>query len=94
MTGVSAPPPSQVQRVSQPDGHLLCTAIAALQSTGYGHLRQLACEVNDGVARISGVVPSFYLKQVAQTALLTVADLKGVTNLVEVQRTTVSGKGV
>ncbi len=86
MTGTSAATGPQEQRALQPDSHLLQTARAALESTGYVQLRQLACEVSEGMACISGVVPSFYLKQVAQTALLTVTDLKGVTNRVEVQR--------
>jgi hypothetical protein len=45
------------------------------------------CEVSGGVARLSGVVPSFYLKAVAQAALLSLTDLKGVANRVEVRPT-------
>jgi hypothetical protein len=45
----------------------------------------LNCEVRDGRAVLSGVVPSFYLKQLAQALLLRLGELQGVSNLLEVR---------
>lgn len=67
------------------DDHLRITALAALRSAGYGPLTHLGCEVTGGVAHISGTVPSYYLKQKAQAALLAVGDIKCVDNMVEVR---------
>jgi hypothetical protein len=63
-------------------------AVKMLRSCGYGVLWGLRCEVHDGVVRIGGVVPTFYLKQVAQATVLRPGRLeriRGVENLVEVR---------
>jgi hypothetical protein len=73
------------QLPQQGDTCLRTTALAALRSSGYGPLTHLGCEVTGGVAHISGTVPSYYLKQKAQAALLAVEDLKSVNNMVEVR---------
>jgi hypothetical protein len=36
------------------------------QNSAYGALRSVSCQVSDGVITLSGSVPSYYLKQVAQ----------------------------
>jgi hypothetical protein len=61
--------------------------IDVLRASDYRPLRQLKCEVIDGVAVLSGVVPTFYLKQMAQVLALRVRQLAGVRNLTEVRRT-------
>ncbi len=43
---------------------------SVLQSSSYHHIQQVSCEVNDGVLILRGRVPSYYLKQIAQTAVL------------------------
>jgi len=40
---------------------------AELQKSSYHPVRQVSCDVCRSVIRLSGRVPSFYLKQVAQT---------------------------
>lgn len=67
------------------DEELRHAATAVLRSSGYGLLRSLECEVNGGVVTISGVLPSFYLKQLAQALLLRLDGLQGVSNEVEVR---------
>jgi hypothetical protein len=66
------------------DGRIHAAATAALASSAYAPLRKLHCRVREGVAEIFGTVPSFYLKQMAQAALLPLCPLGGVRNLVEV----------
>jgi hypothetical protein len=46
----------------------------------------LRCEMIGTMLIVRGLVPSFYLKQMAQTILQRVDGVAGVTNLVEVQR--------
>ncbi len=61
-------------------------ARGVLEATRHFALRKLRCEVRDGVVFLHGVVGSFYLKQLAQTAILQLRQVQGVRNLVEVQR--------
>jgi osmotically-inducible protein OsmY len=62
-----------------PDRGIAETAQHRFQENVYLALRSLTCEVADGVLTLSGRVPSYYLKQVAQEA---VADLPGVRQIV------------
>jgi hypothetical protein len=57
--------------------HQLC-------SSGYLLLRKLQYQVCDGVVTIRGRVPSFFLKQMAQEAVLKLAQIREVRNFVEV----------
>lgn len=43
---------------------------SVLQSSSFHLIQQLSCEVNDGVLILRGRVPSYYLKQIAQTVVL------------------------
>lgn len=45
-------------------------AQAELEKSAYSAVRRLSCSVQAGVITLHGQVPSFYLKQVAQRALL------------------------
>jgi hypothetical protein len=38
----------------------------------YGAIRAVSCQMNDGLLTLSGCVPSYYLKQVAQRLALNV----------------------
>lgn len=40
------------------------------QNSSYGPLRQLSCRAEQGCVVLRGTVPSYYLKQVAQTLAL------------------------
>jgi len=73
----------------QRDRRLATAARVALQSSGYQVLGVLHCEVRDGRITLTGVVPSFFLKQVAQTVVLQLDPGNGVGNLVEVRAETV-----
>ncbi len=43
---------------------------AEFQKSTYGVLRCISCQVHDGMITLSGSVPSYYLKQVAQRLAL------------------------
>jgi hypothetical protein len=58
---------------------------AALQSAGYRTLAGLDCRVVDGAIVLSGRVPSYYLKQVAQAVVLRLATAWRIDNCVSVE---------
>ena len=73
-----------------------------LRRSGYLALRDVACEVLGGVARLRGRLPSHYLKQVAQAIVAEVEGVIVVSNEIEVitsrddspiRRRDVSGRG-
>ena len=66
------------------DRQLHAAVSTALATSKYIPLRQLGCRVADGVVEISGTVSSFYLKQLAQAAVLQLHGDRPVRNLVEV----------
>jgi hypothetical protein len=69
-----------------PEGaDLRSAALELLRSSGYAALRGLRCEVTETFLTVTGVVPSYYLKQMAQALLQPLDGLRGVTNLVEVR---------
>jgi hypothetical protein len=70
---------------AEADDRLSAAAAARLRSCGHRPLWSLRCEVRGGVVFLSGVLPTFYLKQLAQTVLLRLEEVRGVKNLVEVR---------
>jgi len=65
------------------DRQLHAAASEILASSKYTPLRQLDCRVSGGVVEITGTVATYYLKQMAQAAMI---GLEGrVRNLVEVR---------
>jgi len=59
-------------------------AQSRLEPTGYATLRRVRCEFRDGLLRLSGCLPSQYLKQVAQAAVADVEGIVTVANEIEV----------
>lgn len=73
---------------TQRDRAVATQARAALQRSNYACLRRVSCDVCQGVVTLSGRVPSFYLKQLAQTIVLRLAsDIWVIDNQLEVDRT-------
>ena len=66
------------------DRQVQAAAIAALRASNYAGLRNLTCQVQDGVVELKGRVASFYLKQLAQTSVLPLSPIGSVRNLIEV----------
>jgi osmotically-inducible protein OsmY len=55
-----------------------------LTTSGYGDLRNLRCECQDGVISIRGRLPSFFLKQMAQTLVARLSGVRRVNNQIKV----------
>jgi len=56
----------------------------ALEMTGYPPLRDLVVLEHEGLVVLRGMVPSYHLKQMAQTAVLSVPGIDEVRNELEV----------
>jgi osmotically-inducible protein OsmY len=56
----------------------------ALIDSGYAPLRSIHFDVFEGVVELSGCVPSFYVKQLAQAAVLRLEQIRGVRNRLRV----------
>jgi hypothetical protein len=70
--------------ISHYDRKLYNDVSAALATSKYTSIRRLSCSVSEGVVEISGTVPSFYLKQLAQAAIMQLSAEATVRNLVQV----------
>jgi osmotically-inducible protein OsmY len=66
------------------DREIRQAAATALAASKYLPLRRLSCTVSGGIVEISGTVSSFYLKQLAQAAVLHLHKVENVRNLVQV----------
>ena len=87
-TTVVEPTPSPAERQRQRDRAIEDQAKAALRASAYHAVRGMSCEVNGGVLTLRGCVPSFHMKQVAQTEVQHLLE-SGMTldNQLEVGRT-------
>ena len=72
--------------MTDPNARVRDAAKSALRASGYPDVAKLRCEVTKGVVVLSGFVSSYYLKQVAQEAILRLNLSCGVENGVVVQR--------
>jgi osmotically-inducible protein OsmY len=55
-----------------------------LRSNPYLALKNVACEYREGVLILRGCLPSYYLKQMAQTAVAQMEGVRQVVNEIEV----------
>ena len=67
------------------DDALGLAALKLLHVSSYTSLRRLRCEVTHGVVIVHGILPSYYLKQMAQTIIQRLEGIQSVMNLVEVR---------
>lgn len=73
-----------ISRVRLHDRSIREAVNRVLRETGYVTFREIQCDVSDGVVELTGNVPSFYVKQLAQTAVLRMEQIRGVKNLLRV----------
>ncbi len=66
------------------DGSIYHQVGQTLQRTGYAALQRINCRVENGVVELSGDVPSFYFKQIAQEVLLALKHVQRVDNRLRV----------
>jgi BON domain len=57
---------------------------ARLHHSAYLELRQVRCDIRNGVLTLAGHVSSYYLRQLAQAAVLGLDGLRAVNNCLEV----------
>jgi len=82
------------QRLDQPNSHLPALADARIQDYAASllrrhsmlALRRIDCEVRQGRLVLSGCLPSYYLKQMAQEAVSSVEGIDELENQIEVIR--------
>lgn len=64
-------------------------AKARLEASPYPSIRQIVCQYDEGVLVLRGRLPSFFHKQLAQSAVAEVEGIKQIVNHIEVlHRTT------
>ncbi len=80
------PQPARCVEPAPHDQRLCRAVVAALQDTRYTALHRLRCAVLGGDVELSGTVPSFYMKQMAQAAAMRIDGTSRVYNLIEVRR--------
>lgn len=66
------------------DRRIADTVYQVLKASGYGQLMSLEVHCHQGRVRLEGCVSSYYLKQVAQSALNSVEGVSGIDNAVTV----------
>ncbi len=81
---VVARQPTELLVITRYDRSIYNAAVSALAGSKYASLRRLNCSVCEGVVEISGTVSSFYLKQLAQAAVMQLEEVCRVRNLVQV----------
>ena len=59
-------------------------ARVALLRNPYLALRNVDCQYHDGTLTLSGCLPSYHLKQVAQTAVASLDGVRRIVNVIEV----------
>ena len=57
-----------------------------LQHSPYRALRDVACDFEDGCLTLSGQVPSFHYKQLAQTTIAKVRGVQRIVNRIDVHK--------
>lgn len=78
---------AQVSGSTDHDRHSIeSEARKRLHTTGYTCLDRIDCRFCNGVLTLSGTVTSYYQKQVAQTAVLSLEGIGQVKNEIEVRK--------
>jgi len=76
---------AQEQALPCEDDRIARVAHAALLHSGHSTLAKLDCRVGEGVIVISGIVGSFYLKQVAQESIRRTSSGLRIRNVIQVR---------
>lgn len=73
----------QVSRSFHQDGEEICLRLCqALRKTGYPVLRNIEIHVCEGLLILKGQVPTYHMKQVAQSVAKTIDGVEGIENQV------------
>ena len=66
--------------------HIEASVLQSLRLASYSALRRVHCEFHEGVVTLRGWLPSYYLKQLAQTLATKVAGVEQIVNRIAVDR--------
>ncbi len=58
---------------------------ARLRCSAYRDIRGVTCEFHEGVLTLRGRVPSYYMKQIAQSLVLGMEEIEEINNRLEVE---------
>jgi osmotically-inducible protein OsmY len=83
-SGVDAVLPPDDGNAAITDGQIVDDAYFALRASGYGQLQRLQVYCDHGRVTLQGRLPTYYLKQVAQCIVLSVAGIRDIDNDVKV----------
>lgn len=67
------------------DHRIVDAAYRAFRASGYGQLLGLSVYCDDGRVTLQGRLPTFYLKQVAQSVLRSIDGIRDIDNDIKVQ---------
>ncbi len=67
-------------------------AASCLRTSPYAEIRLVACEFHEGMLRLWGRVPSYYMKQIAQTVVLGIDGVEEIHNQLEVATSPPEGR--
>jgi osmotically-inducible protein OsmY len=84
MLSLETPVLSPEQCHAAADSAIAERAESELRRNPYVALKNIACEHRDGVLILSGCLPTYYLKQLAQEAVFRVQGVERVENRIEV----------
>lgn len=76
--------PQPAQRAPSEAARMVRMAQNCLRASGYRALAKISCEYHEGVLILRGNVPTFYMKQVAQTQVKEMAGVQQVDNRLSV----------
>lgn len=80
-----APPTVDSPRAMTRDERLQNSVISELHASAYRPIQTIECHVHEDLVILSGRVPSFYIKQVAQTVVMKIAGVKSIENRLRVE---------
>ncbi len=78
------PPQSYSGVVVSMEREVAAGAQTRLRQSSYCELRRVRCDFHEGVLTLRGRLPSYYLKQIAQTVVREIDEVDIVVNQVEV----------
>lgn len=83
-TAVASPIECRSDAVDDPDAGLEAIVESALQHSSYSAIRRVRCHIVGGILTLRGQVPTYFLKQVAQSLASKAADVHRLVNRIEV----------